>query len=377
MESKVMSKPRLKLISKGSLLAILAAGLLSFGITHLINGNVSAPSKQAREPLPVAVLPFKRIDHYTRQSSYIGTVRARRDSALAFEVSGTLETLPAREGMPMTKGQVLATLNTDQRRAKLRAAEAELAKTTTNLELATLKRERLADLLDRGLTSRQTFDDAQLGAQALHQNQRAISARMDSARLNIEKSVLKAPFSGVVAQRYVDEGTVVTPGTPILRLLAQSSFEAHIGVPINVGNSLTLGNQYALSIGGQHLEATLQNIRADVDASTLTVGAIFSLPEDSMVRTGETVMLDLADPVYESGGWVPLSSLTAGNRGLWDVFVVKAVPEGHVAVREAVEIIYTKNDQVFVAGTLADDAVIIASGLHRLSPGASIAPLGN
>ena len=95
------------------------------------------------------------------------------------------------------------------------------------------------------------------------------------------------------------------------------------------------------------------------------------------MRTGETITLDLADPVYESGGWVPLSSLTAGNRGLWDVFVVKDVPEGYVAVREAVEIIYSKNDQVYVAGTLADDAVIIASGLHRLSPGASIAPLGN
>ncbi len=53
------------------------------------------------------------------------------------------------------------------------------------------------------------------------------------------------------------------------------------------------------------------------------------------------------------------------------------MPEGYVAVREAVEIIYSKNDQVYVAGTLADDAVIIASGLHRLSPGASIAPLGN
>ena len=277
----------------------------------------------------------------------------------------------------MTKGQILATLNTDQRRAKLRAAEAELAKTTTNLELATLKRERLADLLERGLTSKQTFDDAQLGAQALQQNQRAISARLDSARLNIEKSTLKAPFSGVVAQRYVDEGTVVTPGTPILRLLAQSSFEAHVGVPVNVGNALILGNQYALSAGGQRLEATLQNIRADVDASTLTVGAIFTLPEDSRVRTGETITLDLADPVYEAGGWVPLSSLTAGNRGLWDVFVVKDVPEGYVAVREAVEIIYSKNDQVYVAGTLADDAVIIASGLHRLSPGASIAPLGN
>ncbi|MDG0991005.1 MAG: efflux RND transporter periplasmic adaptor subunit [Luminiphilus sp.] len=372
-----MPNTRLKLISKGSLVAILVAVFLTFGISKLINGNVDGPQKQVRDPLPVGVLPFNRTDSYIRQSSYIGTVRARRDSALAFEVSGTLETLPAREGMPITEGQILASLNTDQRRAQLRAAEAELAKVTTNLELAILKRERLADLLDRGLTSRQTFDDAKLGAQALQQNQRAIRARLDSAALNIEKSALKAPFAGVVAQRYVDEGTVVTPGTPILRLLAQSSFEAHVGVPVRVGNTLKVGSEYALTVGGRRLEATLQNIRSDVDASTLTVGAIFLLPENLLVRTGETITLDLTSAVYESGGWVPLSSLTAGNRGLWDVFVVKAVPDGHVAAREAVEIIYSENDQVFVAGTLADDAVIIASGLHRLSPGASITPLEN
>jgi len=362
-------------VSKGSLLAVIGAIALSIGITSLVNGNVEPPQKQMRDPLPVAIMPYSRADHYLRESSYIGNVRARRDSALAFEVPGTLETLPAREGMPVAEGQLLATLNTDQRLARLRAAEAELAKITTNLELATLKRERLADLLDRGLTSQQTFDDAQLGTQALQQAQRAISARRDSVRMEIEKSNLKAPFSGVVAQRFADQGAVVTPGTPILRLLAQSSFEAHVGVPVAIGNSLTPGEIYSLSVGSQRLQATLQNIRGDVDAATLTVGAIFLLPEGAEVKTGETISLELAEKVHESGGWVPLSSLTAGNRGLWDVLVVKSVPEGYVAAREAVEIIYSNNDQVFVAGTLADDAQIIASGLHRLSPGAFITPV--
>ena len=100
-----MPKTRLKLISKGSLLAVIAAIGLSIGITGLISANVKTPQKQAREPLPVAVMPFDRTDHYIRKSSYIGNVRARRDSALAFEVAGTLETLTAREGMTIEKGQ--------------------------------------------------------------------------------------------------------------------------------------------------------------------------------------------------------------------------------------------------------------------------------
>lgn len=363
------------LLSTRALLAVIAAVCLSFGITSLISANVKSPQKQTREPLPVAVIPFQGTDHYLRRSSYVGTVRARRDSALAFEVSGTLESLPAREGMPVTTGQTLATLNIDQRLAKLRTEEANLAKITTNLELATLKRERLADLLARGLTSQQTFDDAQLGTRALQQAQQAIRARRDSASLEIEKSTLYAPYSGVIAQRFADQGAVVSSGTPVLRLISQSQFEAHVGVPIEISDSLKTGAMYTLTIGKQRVQAQLQHIRGDVDASTLTVGAIFLLPEAARVKTGEAINLELAEPVYVSGGWVPLSSLTAGNRGLWDVMVVKAIPQGHVAARESVEIIYSENDQVFVAGTLAADAGIIANGLHRLSPGALIAPM--
>jgi RND family efflux transporter MFP subunit len=375
LELSTMPETTHKLLRTGTWLAVGAAICLALVITGLINLNVKPLEKQVREPLPVAVIPYQRTDHYIRQSSYIGTVRARRDSALAFEVAGTLETLPAREGMSVAEGQLLATLNTDQRLARLRAEEANLAKITTNLELATLKRERLADLLARGLTSQQTFDDAQLGTRALQQAQRAVSARRDSASLEIEKSTLKAPYSGVVAQRFADQGGVVTPGTPILRLLAQSNFEAHVGVPVAIGDSLKLGELYSLTIGKQRLQAKLKNLRGDVDALTLTVGAIFLLPDNARVKTGETIHLKLAESIYASGGWVPLSSLTAGNRGLWNVLVVKAEAQGEVAARESVEILYSENDQVFVAGTLAADARIIASGLHRLSPGALIAPL--
>jgi hypothetical protein len=148
-----------------------------------------------------------------------------------------------------------------------------------------------------------------------------------------------------------------------------------VGVPVAIGDSLKLGELYSLTIGKQRLQATLKNLRGDVDALTLTVGAIFLLPDNARAKTGETIHLELAESIYASGGWIPLSALTAGNRGLWNVLAVKTTSQGEVAARESVEIIYSENDQVFVAGTLAADARIIASGLHRLSPGALIAPL--
>ena len=96
---------------------------------------------------------FELSDQYQRRSSYVGTVKAGRDSQLAFEVSGTLVSVPAREGMEIAAGSTIATLDTERRLAQLREAEAELQRINADLELAKLKRQRFEDLLNQGLTS--------------------------------------------------------------------------------------------------------------------------------------------------------------------------------------------------------------------------------
>ncbi len=355
-------------------LALLAAVTLTLTTTLLIYANVAPSASDKRTPLPVAAVPFEVQAQYMRQSSYVGTVKAGRDSTLGFEVGGTLAAVPAREGMAVAPGDIIATLDTDRRLAQLRAAEAELERVNTDLKLATLKRERFEDLVAQGLTSQQQFDEVLLGEQALAQARMASRARRDSAALDVEKSTLRAPFPGIVAQRYVQEGTVVTPGTPVLRLVGQTGFEAHIGVPTAVGRRLAPGRVYSIRLGDRSYEAELRGVRSDVDPTTLTLGAVFLLPAVAAPMTGETVLLELEESVAQRGGWLPLSALTAGNRGLWDVLVVKTEGDESTAVREAVEILFAREDRVYVRGTLADQALVIASGLQRLTPGAPIEP---
>jgi len=359
-----------------SLAALIAAIALAWATAQLIYANVDPILTETRRPLPVAVVHFEISDQYPRRSSYVGTLKAGRDSQLAFEVGGTVISVPAREGMVIAAGSPIATLDTERRLAQLREAEAELQRIHADLELAKLKRSRFEDLLNRGLTSQQEFDAARLGEQALAQARMSSRARRDSAALDVEKSTLRAPYSGIVAQRYVQEGTVVAPGTPVVRLLDPSGFEAHVGVPTSVGNRLTVGKSYGIRLDEQRFQAVLRGVRKDVDPTTLTVGAVFLMPEAASAMVGETVLLELEESVAERGGWLPLSALTAGNRGLWDVLVVKAGPSGTIAVRESVEILHASNERVYVRGTLPDQALVIAGGLQRLSPGSLIDPTG-
>lgn len=367
--------PKTSLRRNQSLLAVLAALSLTFLGSLLI--QISADDKEPRHkpPLPVAVVSYHIRDHYQRRADFTGVVRATRNSVIGFEVPGTVDSINVLEGARVSEGDVLATLNTDRRNAQLAATTAELAQIDAELELARLLYQRTAELKNKGLASTQAFDEARLGVRTLEASHRAATARRDSAKLDIAKSTLQAPYTGIVAERLAQTGTVVAGGSPVLRLIAATGHEAHIGLPLEMAKQLHIGDLYSLRIAGKTLEASLRSIRADVDPSTQTVDALFELPSSPDLAVGQGATLQLQETIATAGGWLPLSALLEGDRGLWNVLVLAEDNGATITRRESVEVIYSEDDRVFVRGTLTPDARVVATGLHRLSPGLIVQPL--
>lgn len=357
-----------------TLIAVSVAILFAVAATTLIRVNAQGNISAERVPLPVAVTRFDMTDHYTRTANYMGTVRAGNDSAVGFEIAGTLETVPAREGQTVAKGQILATLNSERRQAALNQAQARLDQARADLDLAKKRRERASELVERGLASQQSLDEAALGAAALEAGFEAAVAALHNAKLEIEKSTLRAPYDAVVAERLMQPGAAVGAGTPVMRLVMTANREAHIGVPAARARGLIPGKNYTLRLGDQRFSAELRGLRNDVDPVTLTVGAVLMLPAEAPATVGEPVMLELSESVPAQGGWLPVTALIEGHRGLWTVLTVDRTASAPTSVRESVEVIHVSGDQAFVRGTLADGAEVIATGLQRISPGAVIAP---
>lgn len=354
--------------------AVLAVGLTAGG-TALIRANAQSGIAAEAVPLPAAVTTYREVDHYIREATFVGLVRAGSDSAVGFEISGTLNDVAVREGDRVAKDDIIATLDTDRRQAALRAAEAELERIGAELELARLQSDRLADLVARGLASQQAWDEARLGAEALESALDATRARADAARLEIIKSTLRAPFDGVVAERLAQTGAVVNAGAPVLRFLRGGSREVHVGVPVALSRSLAPGGAYEITVGNTTYPAVLRAVRADVDPTTLTVGAVFDLLDSADAHAGETALLRIKQSVPSRGGWLPMTALTEGERGLWNVYAVAANGDGFSARREAVEVVFVDGTEVFVRGTLQSGDQVVATGMHRLAPGAPIEPL--
>ena len=347
----------------------LAIGLTLAG-TSLIKANKETTTSAERVPMPVAAVTYRQQPNFTRDANYLGVVRAGTDSVVGFEVAGVLTSLTATEGMRVAPGDVLAKLGTDRRQARLDAAAATLSRVIAERAQAEARAERIAALVEDGSASQQDYDDARFAAQALQAAEDTAAAQKQSAQLELNKSTLKAPYNAVVAERLAQTGAVVAPGTPVLRLVTASGREAHIGVPSDVARRLQIGSTHTLLLQGQQVIARLRSVREDLDPATLTVGAVFDLPDDVISVVGESAVLHVAETVTSDGGWLPVTALLEASRGLWDVLTITPDEQGKPrAGRESVEILYTRGNEVFVRGTLPDNVAVVASGLQRISPG--------
>ena len=347
----------------------LAIGLTLAG-TSLIKANKETTTSAERVPMPVAAVTYRQQPNFTRDANYLGVVRAGTDSVVGFEVAGVLTSLTATEGMRVAPGDVLAQLGTDRRQARLDAAAATLSRVIAERAQAEARAERIAALVEDGSASQQDYDDARFAAQALQAAEDTAAAQKQSAQLELNKSTLKAPYNAVVAERLAQTGAVVAPGTPVLRLVTASGREAHIGVPSDVARRLQIGSTHTLLLQGQQVIARLRSVREDLDPATLTVGAVFDLPDDVISVVGESAVLHVAETVTSDGGWLPVTALLEASRGLWDVLTITPDEQGKPrAGRESVEILYTRGNEVFVRGTLPDNVAVVASGLQRISPG--------
>ena len=352
--------------------ALGAAGIVIFG-SNAIEANVEPTISTEAKPMPVTVERFELEDSYAASTRFLGIVEAASDSNVGFEVAGVLSTLDAKEGDFVTTGQPLGRLDIRQQSAALAMARAQEKEVAAQLELAKLNQQRVNTLLAQSLVSQREADDARLTLEATQARLETTQASVRNAEIVIEKSELRAPFDAVVSKRIREPGSIVGPNVPIVRLISVGEREAHVGISPKFANMAVIGESYTLFVEDKPISARLRSIGADVDPQTLTVLAVLTLPKEQPVRVGQTVALEFEERVSETGGWLPITALLEGDKGLWTVLVTKEDATGELTTaRESVEVVYSEGERVFVRGTVADDTNVVASGMQRLSPGSPV-----
>lgn len=268
-------------------------------------------------------------------------VQAREDLILSAEVTGTVVKTPVREGMSVVQGQVLMEIDSAVMRA-------QLERETQNVAVLTARRDRLQRLEAEGLISRQELDDVNNGLTAAQ-------TALEQARIQLQKTTLRAPISGMVDRRLVDTGEYVDPGKPLLRLVSVEQLEVIADVP---------EKDVVFLQPGQQVTITPAIIHGDQAEPLIAVIEHIAFVADEASRTYHTRML-IAQPgaILRPGMIARATFVRQEHQQALVVPMFSVLDRRNIKVAYIVEDGYAREVEV-ITGSSVGQRLVVRSGLE-------------
>ena len=330
-------------MKKGSLALALATAL---ALAACGNGGDAATAKGAA-PVRVAVVENAPAAESLRA---IGVLAPADEVRLAFKTGGVIRTIAVEQGVPVKKGQLLATLADDEVASAVTQARAVAEQATRDLERGR------ALLADEVATREQVEDLATANAVA--------SAQLRSALFNARHARIEAPADGVVLRRLAEPDEQVAPGQPVL-VIGNTSAGWIVRAALSDRDIVRVQSGGAAEVTfdaypGRRFAAEVVEIAAAADPETGTYEMKVSVdPAGFRFIQGLVAKVTIADPDAESVAVVPITSLLEADGRIATVFVVA---KGGVAKRVSVQTGRLLGERIEVIAGLALGDQVVTEG---------------
>ncbi|PAJ75482.1 hypothetical protein CJF42_04920 [Pseudoalteromonas sp. NBT06-2] len=319
----------------------------------------------AENIINIEALTLQQMEYYQVERHFSGRVIKQQDAKLAFEFAGKIKSIDFDQGDKVTKNTHLITLDTSLLEIEKQKLQASLKRIEAELSLAQLDLKRLDKLQKQNYSAEQSLDQINTQINVFQASKSEVQAAISGVDLQIEKSHLKAPFDGVLGQRFVSIGEIVAPGTPVIRLLKNGHNQIQVGVPQHLKQ--TIKPYMPVIISGKEYKAKALSTGAEIDPISHTLLMRFAIPDDVTVYAGQVARLKIKQNKHALGYWIPLSALTDGIRGTWNIYHINQQENTARLKPTIVEVIYTDGKNAYVSAALPDKSKIVASGLHKVS----------
>ncbi|MCE8522748.1 efflux RND transporter periplasmic adaptor subunit [Ruegeria pomeroyi] len=366
---------------------------------------------------------------------YPALVYPSREVEMSFRVSGRVLDLPIRASDRVAEGDIIAKLDTrdfeaqvlqlqsqrDQAAAQLSvlrsgarpeeisALEASVAAAEAQRNQARDEYERTRQLVERGVTSAAQLEqreaayrvaEAELSSRreqltigriggrpeeilAAEASIRGIDAQLQVAQDSLSDATLRAPFSGTIARRNIENFAIVSAGEPIALLQDLSTLEVGFDLPSADLVAITAAGLQNVSslvvfdaMPGVEVEGELVEFSTQADAATQTYRGrlLVKAPEGKIVLPGMVArVIARATPENDANLTVPVSAVASGPDG--SPFVWRVDAADNTVARQPVELGEISPDGVVVLAGLEAGSQVVSAGLSGLQDGMAIRPV--
>lgn len=348
------------------LLVLLVVGWLG-GVKALQIKTLLSSAKATAAPPESVSSAVVREEKWQGTLSAIGSIAAVQGVSVTAEIPGLVSEIPFESGAVVSKGDILARLDTSSETAQLRALEAQV-------ELARITLVRTRTLRSDNMVSQSDLDTAEA-------TMKQSEANADNVRATIEKKTLRAPFSGKLGIRLINLGQYLEAGKPIVSLQALSPVYADFSMPQQELARLKVGMKVRVTTDtypDRRFDGTLTAINPDLDASTRSIGlqATFDNP-DQLLRPGMFARAEVLLPEEQNVVVIPATSVLSAPYGD-SVYVIESKPgkdggKPELTVRQQfIRAGRARGDFLSVESGLKPGDRIVSSGIFKLRNGVPV-----
>jgi len=352
---------------------IIAAAALAAGFACKKSASDAAQA-ESYGATPVKVFKVLR-ERISEKITYTGTLDAWTRINITPEVGGKIAGIHVQEGDRVTRGQLLAELETASIRLQLKQAEAGVAVAEASHADALRNKERMDRLIKENAVSEMQREKIQLAYDAAAAELEQARAGLNLARHALDVSIMKAPFAGVIASKNAEVGDVINPmmggysgASGVLTLMDYSKIKIAVAISSEDISRIQKGQDAILRVGsfpGREFRGSVRvvNLTADPLNKKFGVEVLFENP-DAALRPGTFGDLVFEVQSRENALVIPQIAVLENTY----VFVA----EGGKAVRKNVTLGIQNTTMIEVLGGLAEGALVVVEGNFGLEEGAAV-----
>jgi len=289
-----------------------------------------------------------------------GNVNTKENILIQPEVPGTLVTLNAIAGQHVTKGQILGRIDDGGGSQQLASLENQFALAKTTFE-------RQKNLWNQKIGSEIQFLNAQT---QMISAQKAVA----QAKAQLAKTVIKAPFTGVIDEVFVERGEVVAAGIKgLMRIVNLNNMYVSTSIPETYIGKLKVGTTVDVNLTalGKNFVGKVRQVANNINPSNRTFGIEVAVPNtENLLRPNQVAKLKVIDYVNKNAIIVPTNVIQEDGQGNKFVFVATDIKDKTGTAKKVIVTLGQSSDNVteILSGLSAEDT-IVTEGVNAISEG--------
>lgn len=385
-----------------AVLVVAVIGCATVGKSKLFSAKEEVTTSAAVSKTSVEVQTAKS-EEKNSGDTYKATLEAYQQGIITSKTSAKVLSVSIENGQYVNAGDTIATLDDQDIQNSIKSAQSQLQiyeqqlnsaqvsleKLQINLDDAKTNYDRQKALFDASAISQKDFETAEKtlniaqadynsGIAAIETAKASIAAQnvtIENYQDNLENTVIKAPISGVISEKSLNIGQMVSQGSALAKINDISSVYATIQVPQEKINSIKIGQAATVTVEGsdQTINGTVKNIDLAADSTTRVFNCKIAIDNSNKsLYPGVFAKVDLINNEKIEIITVPINALV-GDEGNYSVFI----NDNGVARKQSVTIGETDANSVEITSGIEDGDQIICSNTSTLIDGNEVEAVSN